>query len=82
MVNVIRLGYIGIPTALMMVFHYAEVIGTDYNKELVDTLNARKTTFEEDGLVKFFSRGIESSCRIYNRVSSDRYIHCIRTYTI
>lgn len=36
MVNVIGLGYIGLPTALMMASHGVEVIGTDYNKELVD----------------------------------------------
>ena len=46
MVNVIGLGYIGLPTALMLASHGVEVVGTDYNKELVDTLNAGKTTFE------------------------------------
>ena len=40
MINVIGLGYIGLPTALMMASHGVEVIGTDYNKELVATLNA------------------------------------------
>ena len=45
MINVIGLGYIGLPTALMMASHGVEVIGTDYNKELVATLNAGKTTF-------------------------------------
>lgn len=49
MINVIGLGYIGLPTALMMASHGVEVIGTDYNKELVATLNAGKTTFKEDG---------------------------------
>ena len=47
MVNVIGLGYIGLPTALMMAAHGVEVIGTDYNAELVATLNAGKTTFKE-----------------------------------
>ena len=31
MINVIGLGYIGLPTALMMASHGVEVIGTDYN---------------------------------------------------
>lgn len=31
MVNIIGLGYIGLPTALMMASHRGEVIGTDYN---------------------------------------------------
>lgn len=48
MVNVIGLGYIGLPTALMMASHGMEVVGTDYNEELVATLNAGKTTFKEE----------------------------------
>ena len=47
MVNVIGLGYIGLPTALMMASHGVEVVGTDYNKELVATLNRGEVTFEE-----------------------------------
>lgn len=39
MINVVGLGYIGLPTALMFAAHGVEVVGTDYNKELVDTLN-------------------------------------------
>ena len=45
-INVGGLGYIGLPTALAMASHGLEVVGTDYNKELVATLNAGKTTFE------------------------------------
>ncbi len=63
MVNVIGLGYIGLPTALMLSAHGVKVIGTDYNKELVKTLKSGKTTFEENGLDELFSsalnKGIE-----------------------
>ena len=45
MVNVVGLGYIGLPTALMMASHGVEVIGTDYNQELVATLNAGSQQF-------------------------------------
>ena len=38
-VSVIGLGYIGLPTALTMANAGYEVVGTDYNKELVKTLN-------------------------------------------
>ena len=38
MINVIGLGYIGLPTALMLASKGAQVVGTDYNKELVATL--------------------------------------------
>lgn len=60
MVNVIGLGYIGLPTALMMASHGIEVIGTDYNKELVETLNAGNTTFKEDGLDDLFAEAVKS----------------------
>ena len=52
MINIIGLGYIGLPTALMFAAHGVEVVGTDYNKSLVDTLNAGKTTFEANILIK------------------------------
>lgn len=58
MVNVIGLGYIGLPTALMLASHGVEVIGTDYNKELVSTLQAGKTTFKEKGLDELFQQAV------------------------
>ena len=59
MVNVIGLGYIGLPTALMLASHGVEVIGTDYNKELIQTLRHGKITFKEDGLEQLFQEAIE-----------------------
>ncbi len=59
MVNVIGLGYIGLPTALMMAAHGVEVVGTDYNKELVDTLKSGRTTFKEDGLDELFAKAVD-----------------------
>ena len=38
-VCVIGLGYIGLPTAMMMATHGVDVVGVDYNQELVSTLN-------------------------------------------
>ena len=63
MVNVIGLGYIGLPTALMMASHGVEVIGTDYNKELVATLNAGKTTFKEKGLDELFQNALAAGVK-------------------
>lgn len=54
MINVIGLDYIGLPTALMMASHGVEVIGTDYNKELVATLNAGKTPSKRMVLMNCF----------------------------
>lgn len=60
MVNVIGLGYIGLPTALMLASHGVEVVGTDYNSELIDTLNAGKTTFKEKGLDDLFQNALDA----------------------
>lgn len=58
MVNVIGLGYIGLPTALMMAAHGIDVVGTDCDKDLVATLNAGHTTFSEDGLEELFVEAV------------------------
>ena len=63
MVNVIGLGYIGLPTALMMASHGVEVVGTDYNLELVATLNAGRTTFKEEGLDNLFAKALDAGIR-------------------
>ena len=55
-VNVIGLGYIGLPTALTMAAAGVDVVGTDYNQELVDTLNKGHVTFEEKGLEELFRK--------------------------
>lgn len=54
MVNVIGLGYIGLPTALMLSSHGVEVVGTDYNQKVVDSLSAGKMTFKEEGIEELF----------------------------
>lgn len=80
MINVIGLGYIGLPTALMFASHGVEVIGTDYNKELVRTLEQGKTTFEERGLDELFneaeSEGIQFTTEY---ISTDVYIIAVAT---
>ena len=58
-VCVIGLGYIGLPTALMMASHGVEVIGVDYNKELVETLQRGEVTFKEKGIVELLEAAID-----------------------
>lgn len=53
-INVIGLGYIGLPTALTMANAGYEVIGTDYNKNLIHELNEGRVTFKEKGLDGLF----------------------------
>lgn len=80
MVNVIGLGYIGLPTALMMASHGVEVIGTDYNKELVATLNAGKTTFKEKGLDELFQNALATGVKFTTEYQvTDTYIVSVPT---
>lgn len=80
MVNVIGLGYIGLPTALMLSSHGVEVIGTDYNKELVATLNEGKTTFKEDGLDELFQDALKSGIKFTTEYQvTDTYIVSVPT---
>lgn len=80
MVNVIGLGYIGLPTALMMASHGVEVIGTDYNKELVATLNAGKTTFKEEGLDELFKEAERAGIKFTTDYQvTDTYIISVPT---
>jgi UDP-N-acetyl-D-mannosaminuronic acid dehydrogenase len=63
MINIIGLGYIGLPTALMFAKAGKKVVGTDININTVNSLRDGKLTFEEQGLDELFnnsrSNGIE-----------------------
>ena len=80
MINVIGLGYIGLPTALMLASHGVEVVGTDYNPELVATLNAGKTTFKEDGLDELFADAVKGGIKFTTEYQvTDTYIVSVPT---
>ena len=80
MINVIGLGYIGLPTALMMASHGVEVVGTDYNQKLVATLNAGKTTFKEKGLDELFDEAVKCGIKFTTEYQvTDTYIVSVPT---
>ncbi len=80
MINVIGLGYIGLPTALMFAAHGVEVVGTDYNKGLVDTLASGRTTFEEEGLLELFQAAAEKGIKFsHEYMSTELYIIAVPT---
>ena len=80
MINVIGLGYIGLPTALMLASHGQEVVGTDYNSELVATLQKGRTTFKEEGLDSLFAAAVEGGIRFTTEYQcTDLYIVSVPT---
>ncbi len=80
MVNVIGLGYIGLPTALMLASHGVEVIGTDYNLGLVETLRDGRTTFKENGLDELFRSAMDAGITFTTEYQkTDTYIISVPT---
>ena len=80
MINVIGLGYIGLPTALMLASHGVEVVGTDYNQELVATLNAGRTPFREKGLDELFAVAVTKGIQFTTEYQqTDTYIVSVPT---
>lgn len=80
MVNVIGLGYIGLPTALMLASHGVEIVGTDYNEELVKTLRGGHTTFKEEGLDDLFKSALDAGINFTTEYQeTDTYIVSVPT---
>ncbi|BDU84416.1 nucleotide sugar dehydrogenase [Clostridium perfringens] len=78
--NIIGLGYIGLPTALMFAANGIKVSGTDLNEKLVTTLNEGNLTFEEDGLEKIFKKALDNGIKFKNEYEkTNRYIITVPT---
>lgn len=80
MINVIGLGYIGLPTATMMASHGVEVVGTDYNAELVSTLKTGKMTFKEKGMDELLDAAVKAGIKFSTEYQvTDTYIISVPT---
>lgn len=79
-VNIIGLGYIGLPTALMLAANGTTVVGTDKNPDLIRTFKQGLVSFEEDGLQDFFDRAVRNRiefCTVCQK--ADVYIVAVPT---
>ena len=80
MINVIGLGYIGLPTSLMLSVGGYDVTGTDINKNLIASLENNQVPFVEDGLENLLAtarnRGIQFVDKI---VEAEIYIIAVPT---
>lgn len=80
MINVIGLGYIGLPTALMLASHGIEVVGTDNNGEIVKRLQSGRITFEEKGLDNLFEKAVKRGIKFStNYQKTNTYIVAVPT---
>lgn len=77
---VIGLGYIGLPTALMLASKGLEVVGIDYSEEVVSELQAGELTFEEEGLEGVFQSALDHGIRFSTSYEKgDLYIVAVPT---
>lgn len=80
MINIIGLGYIGLPTALMFAANGVKVTGSDYNSDLVAVLKEGRCTFKEDGLEELFAKALTSGIQFStDYISTDYYIISVPT---
>lgn len=80
MINVIGLGYIGLPTALMFAKSGVEVVGTDLNEKLVDSLSKGELAFEEEGLEDLFKATLDNGIKFTTDYQkTDTYIIAVPT---
>jgi len=63
LINVIGLGYIGLPTALMLAAHGQEVVGTDLSESVVKALNNGQVSLMEKGIEALFRKAVEGGIR-------------------
>ena len=79
-INVIGLGYIGLPTALMFAANGVKVVGTDLNKNIVSELNKGRLTFKEEGLEEVFERAVDLGIEFSTEyIKTDKYIITVPT---
>ena len=80
MINVIGLGYIGLPTALSLAAGGLQVIGTDKNAPLVKGLQQGILTFEEKGLPDLFQDALAAGIQFCDEANpADIYIIAVPT---
>ena len=79
-INIIGLGYIGLPTALMFATHDIEVVGTDLNADLVNKLKDGILTFEETGMEELLQSSNKKGIRYTTEYQkADVYIVAVPT---
>lgn len=79
-INVIGMGYIGLPTALSLAVNGNNVVGTDYNKTVVDNLISGMCDFAEEGINELYKKAIEAGILFTTEyVNANIYIVAVPT---
>ena len=76
-VNVIGLGYIGLPTAALLASNGYSVRGVDINPDVVATINQRKIHILEPGLEAFVQSAVTDGYLIASTIPEAADVHII-----
>lgn len=80
MIEIIGLGYIGLPTALMLAANKNEIVGVDKNSEVVTRLKKGKLSTTEDGMTELFQTALENNIQFSEEhVKAEIYIIAVPT---
>lgn len=79
MINVIGLGYIGLPTALMFAAHGERVVGTDYKKEVIEHLSREELGIDESGIHELYRAAKQNIDFSSQYIAADIYIIAVPT---
>jgi len=80
LINVIGLGYIGLPTALMFAASGNDVVGTDVLEDKVEDLNNGILPFEEKGIEDLYSEAVEHDINFTTEYQkTDMYVITVPT---
>lgn len=80
LINVIGLGYIGLPTALMFAASGNDVVGTDILEDKVEDLKNGILPFEETGVENLYNEAIENNINFTTEYQeTDMYIITVPT---
>ncbi len=78
--TVVGLGYIGLPTALMMAASGVNVVGTDFNTTVVEKLKSGSIPFQEKGIEELYQKAVEHGITFTTEYQkADVYIVCVAT---
>lgn len=79
-VNIVGLGYIGLPTALMLAANGIQVIGSDINNDKISKLKRKQFESEEKGMETIFNSAINNGIIFSEEViKADCYIISVPT---
>jgi UDP-N-acetyl-D-mannosaminuronic acid dehydrogenase len=80
-ISILGMGYIGLPTSIILALNGHDINGFDVNETVVDSLNSGRIHIREEGLQETFSKVItQGNFRVHGRLQeADVYIVAVPT---